>query len=286
MDITLGGLRIPDGAGGCVRAGRHCPDNEAFERLVSELSVAVAPTVLHGAATFGPAGFYLGVTAALTPISAAERQWTAGTEGTGGVGDAPNKAPASVLSWNRLQARKGLPFGFELGASVGQGVLTSMWVVGGELKWALFEGFHSGWGALPDVSLSGTLQAAIGAESLALRTDALAATVSKPLVLANRYRLTPLASLQLLMVRASTGRVDLTPSVDDGELNSAQFQDVSQTRTRVFLGAELAREWFVTSLTLGFDATVPTLKATTPNDNADGPLSRQVTFQLALGARY
>jgi hypothetical protein len=309
MDLTLARLRIPPGRAGCTGVV-PCPDNEAFERLASELAATLAPAISHGAASIGPAGFYFGLSAAVTPVSASKRYWVQGTEGAGGVSSPQNTSPSGALLWNRFEARKGLPLGFELGASVGQGASTSMWLVGAELKWAIFEGFHSGLGQFPDLSVSGVLQSSVGARELTLRTDALNVTLSKPFLVARRYRLTPFAGLQALFVRAKTSRVDLTPGVnawascaqgaataesqavpactgDGNDLGSnVAFRPVSQTRTRIFLGLDGTTEWFSTGLSLGIDAGMPGLQASTPKDGESSGLQRQFTFQLSFGVRY
>lgn len=310
MDLALERMRVPAGNAACTTAGEFCPDNEQFERVIAELAVTLAPPVTTGAATLGPAGFYLGVGTALTPISADQHPWRNGTEGSGAT--QPNTSPNGSLMWNRLSARKGLPLGFEVGVSAGQGVDTSMWVLAAELKWALFEGFHSGAGQLPDVAVRGVLSSVVGARSLSLQTHALDVTFSKPYVVATRFRVVPFLALQGVFVSAETGRVDLTPGDDawaacrpeagsgpsaDGEpvqcagdaadlANSQVFQPVSHARMRLFAGAELMREYWSAGLSIGYDVTVPTLQAETPKDDLSGDLARQFTFQLSLGLRY
>lgn len=313
MDLALERLRIPGDNPACHRPGEWCPDNEQFERLIAELSTTLAPPVTSGAATLGPAGFYFGVGSALTLISASEHVWRNGT-----VGDAattPNTSPDGALLWNRVSARKGLPFGFEVGVSAGQGFDTSMWVLAAELKWALFEGYHSGAGQLPDIAVRGVLSSLVGVSSLSLQTHALDVTFSKPYTVATRYRLTPLLALQGVFVSAQSSRVDLSPGTDawaacnpsagagpttTGEpvqctggaaaaadfANDAEFEPVSHTRARLFAGAELTREYWSAALTIGYDVSVPSLHAQTPDDGLSGGLAHQFTFQLSLGLRY
>ena len=152
MDLSLSRLRFASRDEVCTGVDPetgYCPDNEGFQRLASELAVAVSPNITSGAATVGPAGFYVGVSSTLTPIDAERRYWQRGTRGTSSSVETSNTAPAGALVWNRLEVRKGLPFGFEVGAAVGQGWDSSMWVFGGQLRWALLEGFRSGLGRLP-----------------------------------------------------------------------------------------------------------------------------------------
>src|SRR3954468_16786183 len=67
MDPELSRLRIPPGKGGCPASGPFCPNDEAFERLVSDLGVGVAPAVDGGAASLGLRGFSLELSMAFTP---------------------------------------------------------------------------------------------------------------------------------------------------------------------------------------------------------------------------
>ena len=113
MDPALSRLRVPPGEGGCPDAGAFCPNDEAFERLVADLSVGIAPPVSGGAATLGLRGFSVHLSLSLTPISG--QHWISGTEGPDAAASGHNPAPGGTLTWNRLEVRKGLPFGFEAG---------------------------------------------------------------------------------------------------------------------------------------------------------------------------
>lgn len=309
MDLALDHLGIPGGHGGCTATNAYCADNEAFERLVSEFAVAVTAPVSSGAATLGPAGFYLGVSSTLTPISASGNAWQRGSQG--GNSAVHNTSPDAALVWNRFSVRKGLPFGFELGTSLGQGIDTSIWVLAAELKWALLEGYHSGLGHFPDLALHGTLSTTVGAGALSLQTDTLDVILSKPYVVFGSYRMTPFLALQGLFVRARTGRVDLTPGTSGWDnckpaaatgsatgavtscsgngsdlANDVVFNPVSQTRWRMFAGLEVAHQLLISSLSVGYDLAVPSLATNNPEDGISGPLARQIAFQLSLGLRY
>jgi hypothetical protein len=314
MDLSLSRLRFTSRDGICTGVDPEtgfCPDNEGFQRLASELAVAVSPNITSGAATVGPAGFYIGVSTTLTPIDAERRYWQRGTRGTSSAVETSNTAPAGAQVWNRLEVRKGLPFGFEVGAALGQGWDSSMWVFGGQLRWALLEGFHSGLGGFPDVAVRGVLQTSLGSSQLSLQTHAIDLTLSKPFVVAQRFRLTPLLGAQALFVRAQSGRVDLTPDVDawtvcapmppagdESELicsaesmgsdfeNDVVFATLSHTRVRMFLGAEAQTGIVSTGLSFGFDLSTPALDVNQADDGENGGLTRQISFQLSVGLRY
>jgi hypothetical protein len=311
MDPALERLVQRAGNGPCAptSAASVCPDDEAFEHLASELAVSLAPPIASGAATTGPRGFYVGVSSTATPIRSSERYWAKGTRGAS-LADEQNRRVDGMLAWNRLDVRKGLPFGFELGSSLGYGVDTSLWLLSAELRVAVFEGFHTGLGALPDVALRGATQAMFGTSELSVRTHTLDLTISKPFVVAVRHRVTPLLALQALFVNAKSGRVDLTPGSSAwnacaptdtrnsaGELdcsgaggaaelaNTRSFRSVNQTRVRLFVGAEERYGLLSVTATLGFDLAVPQLQTDIPG-NGPNQLMRQISFHLACGLRY
>jgi hypothetical protein len=290
-------------------AATVCPDHEAFEHLVSELSVALAPPIATGAASTGARGFYVGVSSTATPIRARERYWAKGTRGAS-PSDEQNRHVDSMLAWNRIDVRKGLPFGLEVGSSLGYGVDTSLWVLSAELRVVVFEGFHSGLGALPDVALRVVTQSMFGSSELSVRTHTLDVTLSKPFVLGGVHRVTPLLALQALFASAKSGRIDLTPgtnawsacsptpaqtngvelnceqSAGSAELaNNSTFRSVNQTRVRLFLGAEERYSWLSVTATLGFDLAVPQLQTDMEGVGPDHVM-RQISFHLACGLRY
>jgi hypothetical protein len=309
MDPALSRLAFASGKGSCLAGGaQFCPDNEAFEQLVSELAVALSPIVTSPAASSGARGFYLGISTTATPIRSGERYWVRGTRGSS-LSAEKNTNVDTALAFNRISVRKGLPFGLEIGSALGYGVGTSLWVLSGELRIVLFEGFRSGLGALPDVALRGSTQAMFGSSELSLRTHALDVTLSKPFVLAHSHRLTPLLALQALFVNARSGRIDLTPGTDawkacapdasqpmngllacsgDGTdlMNNASFRSISQTRVRLFVGAEERYSYLSVAATFGIDLAVPQLQTDVPGDDLPDHVMRQVSFHLACGLRY
>jgi hypothetical protein len=314
MDPELSRLRLPPGKAGCPSSGGFCPNDEAFERLVSDLSVAMSPAVGSGAAGLGSRGFSLRLASSVTPISG--KHWVLGSAGANAASESFNASPDGSLVWNRLEIHKGLPFGFEFGGSLGHGIDTSLWSFSGEVRLALFEGFRSGLGALPDVALRGAYQVMLGSREMSLRTIAFDVTLSKPYVIAGRHQLTPLLAMQALFSSASGKPIDLTPdtsafdgcapqvspadgatSIEPGRVcsnaagardlaSTVRFADVQQTRIRLFLGLEERYGPFTGAFTFGFDLVVPERSANTPGDGIDGALARSVTLHFVLGLRY
>jgi hypothetical protein len=325
MDLALSRLRIIGEK--CQQGGSgssYCPDQELFERLVSELAVAMAPAVNAPARGAGPRSFRLGLDTTITTIEADESYWALGTEGSGGD---VNAAPQPVLVWNRAQVHKGLPFGFELGAALGQGAGTSLWTFGVALKWALVEGFYSGLGRLPDVSIQAGVDRSVGSSQAAVTMYAFDLTLSKPFVIEHAWSIAPFTGVQTLFTRIESGAVDLTPggpadpARDDQTLpnkdaynacaplpgnqrdstppaplvcspggdgsdfkNDVVFDPVHQTRVRMFLGGQARYEMLIVSLSLLFDLVAPTLAAA-PLRHLESPdAARQLAINIAIGA--
>jgi hypothetical protein len=346
MDLALSRLRIARETGNCGdrSGGTFCADQELFERLVSELAVAMAPAVIGPARTTGARGFALTIGTTITRIEGGQLYWTRGTEGDRGLSqpiddlETPereqdgaalgfNESPPAALAWNHIQLRKGLPFGLELGALLGQGLQTSMWTFGTALKWSLFEGFRSGLGQLPDVAVQGAISRSVGSSQATLQLYALDLTFSKPYVIEQTWSVSPFLGLQWLHADVESGVVDLTPggpprpSAPAGQpapedayrtcrpkpghqltdpdpatlvctagdasdfANDVVFEPVSQSRMRMFLGAQTRYDMFVFAASLLLDVVVPEIAADMSERHLDSnDLAHQVAFSVSVGA--
>lgn len=276
MDPALSRLRVPAGHGSCPAERGYCPDQELFERLVSEIAVAMTTPVSAPAHSEGPRGFYVGLSTTATRIASDGMHWLRGSQGPASGDAETNEEPDSALVWHRLELRRGLPFGVELGGSLGHAGNTSFWSLGGQIKVALFEGFRHGWGALPDVSVRLSWDLLAGVPALSAAVTSLDLVLSKPFVLGNGLRLAPLAGGQLSAAAVSSGQVDFTPGLDafaecrpqpkladdltlqcDGDASDSQnagaFKPVRQLRLRFVAGAGLELAWFRLGGTLLFD---------------------------------
>lgn len=312
MDPALSRLVYAPGNPPCPQASgaAMCADNESFEHLVTELAGALALPVDTGAATDGPRGFYVGLSVAATTIRSSERYWTRGTRGSDPAA-AGNPDVSSLSTWNRLEVRKGLPFGFELGSSLGFGTGTSLWVLSAQLKLALFEGFRTGFGALPDVALRAGAQTLIGSNEVAISTQNLDVTLSKPFVILRQHVVTPLLALQLLFESAKSGVIDLTPNTNAFDAcapaanpsngvalectkpsgatelaNNVSFRTVNHARVRLFAGVEERYQILSIALSLGLDLTTPGLQTITPREDLPTSTLRQFSVHVAAGMRY
>jgi hypothetical protein len=320
MDPVLSRLRIASGNPGCAGDSevRFCKDDELFERLVSELGVALAPPMVSPAASHGPSGLALAIDVTVTNVDANAAQWGRTQAGVTGT-------PDPVLAWTHATVRKGLPFGLEVGTTIGRGHATSLWSLGLSLKWAIVEGFHSGIGVLPDVALQATTTRSMGLDDLTLATHTADLLLSKPLHVGRGYRIAPFLGVQLLFIEAESGLVDLSPGPDDSGsddepapepedvdafgrcrpgtpdagqstplsctgdgddfVNNVQFNPVDQTRMRLFLGGELQYGLWRFSTALGFDLLAPSLEAKRREPDVTAPtLRRQLAFSISAGA--
>lgn len=188
------------------------PDNFAWANLMSELGMAIAPTATRPARTTGYGGFALSLEATFTHINANAiagglPYWRVGTQGPGN--------PDSFVQVYSLMVRKGLPYGFELAAVAGYVAKTTLWVWGGDARWALLEGYRQGLlGSLPDVAFGGGVRSLSGASTFSLTTVAIDGELSKPISLRDSAVLTPYLEAQRIIIFADSAAVDLTPNVD------------------------------------------------------------------------
>jgi len=325
MDLALSRLRIVGGRPGCAGTGttarQFCPSQAPFERLVSEFAMSMAPPVNTPARGIGPRAFALALDTTVTGIESASPYWSAGTEGAGQNAAAEldaNPNPASAMIWNRFQLRSGLPLGFEVGAALAQGLDTSMWTLGLSLKWAVFEGFRTGLGRMPDVALRAELVRSVGSSQATVQLYTTDITLSKPFVIEHAWTLSPLAGLQLVLVDVTSGVIDLTPGgltpaisntpdpsldatnaciplpgnqptaalVCTGDsadtVNNVTFDTVAQTRARAFFGAQLGYRMITFAASMQVDLLAPGLVAKA-YDGGPRNVARLIAGNLTLG---
>ncbi len=195
------------------------PDNASFRNMVSELGFAIAPNAFYPARTTGVGGFHVGLEASYTRISpgrtapgASAPYWHLGTRGRSG---STNDEPDSLIQIYAVKARKGLPLGFEIAGSLGTIANSGMWVAGGDLRWALMEGFRTGLpGFLPDVSLGAGVRTVTGTPKFYLTTVGVDLKMSKPLTLADTSQIIPTIGYQRIIIFGDSNVVDSTPDVD------------------------------------------------------------------------
>jgi hypothetical protein len=210
-------------AGGCGTASagfaQCAPDNQLFANLINELGGALAPPLLAPARTTGYNGLYIGYENTITGINGAGDYWHRGTignppPGTGNQGTGTEQIRTNMpnqLFVSHLHVRKGLPYGFELGTHVNWLHDSSMVSLGLDIRWALFEGFHSGIGYLPDFAVRGSVNTLVGNQQLYLTIVGIDAMISKPFSLGGVATLTPYLGGQALMILGDSTVIDGTP---------------------------------------------------------------------------
>jgi hypothetical protein len=201
------------------------PNNVAWANLMSELGYAIAPSAFHPARTTGLGGFALSIEASFAHInsnatdSTGTQYWHSGTRGpidpSNHQFSVINQHPDSLLQIYSVKARKGLAYGFEIAGVLGLVANTGLWLGGGDVHWALLEGYRTGiLGYLPDIAIGGGVRTVGGAPTFFLTTVGMDAQVSKPFTLADSAVLTPYVGAQRLIIFADSTVVDLTPNVD------------------------------------------------------------------------
>jgi len=306
MDVTLSRFRIAtrnsDGSAvadlppGCSGTGEnglpraYCPDADSWRRLTSQLGASLIPPVLAPARTVGYGGTQVAIEGWITGIDARE-YWRVGTEGDESAGaEGRNRFPDSTLIWSRVAIRKGFPFGFQLGTSFGHLFNTQMWAWGLEIQWALFEGYRTGIGVLPDIAVRGMVHTMTGDAEFNLTVPSVDVVISKPITIAGTGTITPFVSGLISWIFADSELVDLTPDIDafaecqpsptstmtsctrdatrdppiaDGRMpgedynNNATFPQLRATRMRLALGVQGRYEALTLTGSFQFDLSKP-----------------------------
>jgi hypothetical protein len=162
-----------------------------FEDLVTELGQITAPVFLSPAKTLGHNGFAVGLGASVAPISGQRSFWRdATTQGT----------PGSAMFVPHLAIRKGLPFSFEVGSQFTYLPDSEMFALGGEVKWAINEGFHY----LPDVAIRVSINHLLGAKDFELTSGGWDVSVSKAFGVGGMMSLTPFGGYNMLFIHAAS----------------------------------------------------------------------------------
>jgi len=319
LDPRLGGLRRPavdDPAAACPTRDPtdgpdapprdFCADDEAWGALAGQLAFALAPGPIAPADTGGVQGFEATLLYTVTGISRDASYWQGGT--------ASGAAVPRVLSWPRLAIRKGLPMGLRLDASGGPLLRSSTWALSGGLAWAPLEAVDTRDPGIPDLAVRGAISGYVGAEDFTLWTGSIGAVVSEPFILRRSgLELTPFLGSDLLLIRGSTGRVDLTPDVDglaeclpapdqpglactldpntplpdDRQVgqdlrNEVRFQELSAARWRLALGLRVGWNAVLARVAFSLDLLAPGELAGAPVPN-DAP--RQWSLAIGVGGR-
>ncbi len=144
-----------------------------FKDLSKEAGVAIGYRNMVPSAPLGITGFDVGIEMSAISINNNSTYWKAAFNN-----DAPN-----YLIFPKIRARKGLPFGLDIGAMYSYVPGTNVKVYGVELSKAILEGSV----ATPAVSVRTTYTRLAGVSDLNLQTFGLDASISKGFILATPY---------------------------------------------------------------------------------------------------
>jgi hypothetical protein len=140
-------------------------DQGAFKNLSKEAGAALGYRNMAPAAPLGITGFDIGVEASAMSIDKSSSHWSAAFND-----DAP-----SYLVIPKIRARKGLPFGIDIGAMYSYVPGSNVKLYGAELSKAILEGSV----ATPAVGVRATYTKLAGVNDLGLHTYGIDASVSK-----------------------------------------------------------------------------------------------------------
>ncbi|MCG3173013.1 MAG: hypothetical protein GMKNLPBB_01189 [Myxococcota bacterium] len=180
------------------RGGVFEKDEAGFDSLMKEVGFAMAPRLLQPAETLGLSGWDLGFFTSFTVINADQPYWKA----------VDDRAPDSVLSTGTLHARKGLPFGFEIGGHFDVLFSSQLLGLGGEVKWAPLEGFWY----LPDFAIRGAVTQVVGNSDIRLTVSEFNGVLSKEIGILGNFTLTPFAAYGMNLVFTGGNLIDPSPS--------------------------------------------------------------------------
>lgn len=155
----------------------------AFKSLSKEAGAALGYRNLAPAAPLGLTGFDVGVEASAISIDKNSTYWSAAFK---------NDAP-SFLVIPKIRARKGLPFGIDVGALYSYVPGSNVKLFGAELSKSILDGTM----ATPAVGVRGTYTKLTGVNDLGLQTYGIDASISKGLLF-----LTPYAGAGMMWVNS------------------------------------------------------------------------------------
>jgi hypothetical protein len=339
MDPALARLVTSGGAGCRVNAGSGVyynpgsgyspcsPDNAAFAKLIAQYGMAIAPTAMHSARTTGYGGFELSIEGDYTTIDKDASYWKLGTQGPQNPVSKNfsirNDQPPGVLQLYNFKIRKGFPFGLELTGNFGYLAQSSIYTLGADVRWSLFEGFRRGIPAIfPELAVGGSVRTIAGTDQFQLTVVGVDGQLSKPIPIAGTTVLTPWIGYQFLRIFGDSGLIDMTPNTDavsycgyqgtntratpdpsktayDGQPvcsgkgssadfnNTTVFNAVRLNRHRIIAGMQLRVQMIALGAQFMYDVVNPA-DANKPDKGAnlfDG-VGRQMTWALELGAVF
>lgn len=183
--------------------------NDTFKTVVHEAGTAIAYRGVAPGEPQGLTGFDIGIEVSMVEID--NDTWKTVTGN-----DAPSSLPVP-----RLHARKGLPFGLDVGVSYAAVPDSNISVVGAELQYAILDGSV----ALPALAVRGSYSTLQGVDDLDLSTMGLDLVISKGFLM-----FTPYAGVGVVQINGEYAGDDTTLQ--------ALLKDQDFTDTRTFVGLQ------------------------------------------------
>ncbi len=199
---------------------RCLPNDFAFGKLVAQLGAALAPIPQYAGRSTGFGGYKISLQGAYTTIDKDALYWQQGTQGavdkSTNQASIVNKSPDSLLQLYSVRLAKGLPFGWEVGASFGYLVNTTIVSGGGDVRLSVLEGFrpYLPLGYLPDVAVGGSVRTITGTSQIKLTVVGVDAQISKPIPISGTVVLQPHVGYQWLRIFGDSGLIDTTPNTE------------------------------------------------------------------------
>lgn len=183
--------------------------NDTFKTVVHEAGTAIAYRGVAPGEPQGITGFDVGVEVSMVEIDTAKWDSVLGN-------DAPSSLPVP-----RLHARKGLPFGLDVGLSYAAVPDSNISVLGAELQYAILDGGV----ALPALAVRGSYSTLQGVDDLDLSTMGLDLVLSKGILM-----FTPYAGIGVVQINGEYA--------GDVSALKTSLKDQEFTDTRVFVGLQ------------------------------------------------
>ena len=197
LDVQLRGL------GAYTRNGDQAP-RERFRLLTAEIGFALSPRTAAPAQGLGMSGFDVSFDVALVSLNIGSEYWQNGvTEQERRLGT----LPGSTQAVTGMHVRKGLPFGLELEAHINWLLNSTMFMIGGDIRYVFLEGYKY----LPNFAVRAGVGRLLNAQEIDLTTVNLDMTVSKTFALGGMVRLTPMVGYGILFMNANSAVLDATP---------------------------------------------------------------------------
>lgn len=294
----------------CSPGGTDClAHNAAYERFLAEYSFGISPKLLAPASTLGYSGFYLGLEASVMTVPADATTKFTRVEGNyedarWRIGTAKFNAKPPNMYYPTIHVRKGLPWSFELGSSIGYLGHSELITLGGEVKWSLFEGYSKGvLGVLPDLAVRSSVNRVIGQSDVDMTLVGVDGSISRPFGIAGIMSIEPYAGYQFMwtivrtepMALFNAGGVLVQPRANSYDSAEANLSGPNLTRHKVFGGFVYRYEFL--SVTMDWTIGLP-MSWTTRQYTSLLPLSpidmekvnvktrTQLAYSLGVGVQF